>query len=111
MLCFLCGRLMIDLLVHHAENISLTTHFANFLKGDDILMMLASRSDSLKSKAKAAFLPDIELAFGHYTRIRLVIPHSKDNRIALANDQNKDCISRRLDQMCTELIRYETISR
>jgi hypothetical protein len=75
-------------------------------------MMLASRSDALKSKTKGACLPVIELAFDHYTRTRFVIPHGKGNRIALTNDQNKDCISRRLDQMCIpELIRYETIAR
>ncbi|KAF1846133.1 uncharacterized protein K460DRAFT_406355 [Cucurbitaria berberidis CBS 394.84] len=47
--------------VHHAGNVCLTTVFPNYLKQDDLPIVLVAASDALKSTAPGKYLPQIEL--------------------------------------------------
>jgi hypothetical protein len=71
--------------VHHFNNIRLTTEFANRLKGDDIPIVLPAASEAVATKSDGKYLDDIELAFDHYSMIRLLIPQSKERRIEAAS--------------------------
>ena len=71
--------------VHHKENVCLTAHFINSLKGDGLPIMLAALSTAVKSTAVGKYLPDIELQIDHFYHIRMLIPWSKVGRMELAS--------------------------
>lgn len=72
--------------VHHPENVGLTTEFYNFLKGSDIPLALAFLGEAVRACDihDEEQLRKIERAYDHCTRIRNVLPYSKDLRMQIA---------------------------
>ncbi|CAO2650730.1 Nn.00g020220.m01.CDS01 [Neocucurbitaria sp. VM-36] len=85
--------------IHHAENTVLTTYFTNMLKGTDIPLVLPSAREAIERKDDNVYLSDIELAFDHYYKIRLVVPFPKDDRKEIAAEQPKNWWPRYLKMM------------
>ncbi|KAB2109672.1 hypothetical protein AG0111_0g944 [Alternaria gaisen] len=75
--------------VHHPGNVGLTNLFTNLFKNTDLPIMLAAASNAVRTQVKGEYLPEIELAFDHFARIRTVIPWKIDSRRDLVIKQPK----------------------
>jgi len=75
--------------LHHAQNVCLTAEFLNRLKGTDLPVMLAAASYAIKRIAIGDFLPEIELAFDHFAKIRNMIPYRMSDRWLVAGKTPK----------------------
>lgn len=76
--------------VHHPDNVGLTAEYLNSAKADDIPIVLALASDAVTSADAGRDVSEtkrLELGFDHCYHIRIAIPWSKDQRIALASEQ------------------------
>jgi hypothetical protein len=59
-----------EAVLHYPVNVCLTTEFTNRLKGDDIPIMLAAAGYAIGSTNAGIFLPEVELRFDNFYKIR-----------------------------------------